>query len=147
VARPCGADMQGTGSVLKQWNKLCSVKRCHDDGFLAVLQLLLTLQIKNGVWNKWATNNCAHVLDPKNLKVTAFMTNILEKFRPDTLAVQHHEKGNAQAATHYDFGGGGIKSKCSKKYRLPLLQITVIHFGMFFCDAIAFFVYNSQILV
>jgi hypothetical protein len=57
-----------TGSVLKQWNKLCSVKKYHDDEYLAVLQLLLTLQTKNGVWNEWAANYCTHFSDPKNFK-------------------------------------------------------------------------------
>ena len=96
-----------TGSVLKQWNKLCSVKKYHDDEYLAVLQLLLTLQTKNGVWNEWAANYCTHFSDPKNFKVSAFMANVLEKLRLDTLAVQHRENGKAQAAAHFGFGGGG----------------------------------------
>jgi hypothetical protein len=96
-----------TGSVLKQWNKLCNVKKYHDDEYLAVLQLLLTLQTKNGVWNEWAANYCTHFSDPKNFKVSAFMANVLEKLRLDTLAIQHRENGRAQAAAHYGSGSGG----------------------------------------
>jgi len=96
-----------TGSVLKQWNKLCNVKKYHDDEYLAVLQLLLTLQTKNGVWNEWAANYCTHFSDPKNFKVSAFVANVLEKLRLDTLAIQHRENGRAQAAAHYDSRSGG----------------------------------------
>jgi len=92
---------------LKQWNKLCNVKKYHDEEYLAVLQLLLTLQTKNGVWNKWAANYCTHFSDPKNFKVSAFMANVLEKIRLDTLAIQHRENGKAQAAADYGFGSGG----------------------------------------
>jgi len=96
-----------TGSVLKQWNKLCNVKKYHDDEYLAVLQLLLTLQTKNGVWNEWAANFCNHFSDPKNFKVSALTANVLEKLRLDALAIQHCENGKAQAAAHYGFGSGG----------------------------------------
>jgi len=37
---------------LKQWKKLCNVKKYHDDKYLAILQLFLALQTKNGVWNE-----------------------------------------------------------------------------------------------
>jgi len=94
-----------TGSVLKQWNKLCTVKKYYDDEYLAVLpqkeaELRLTLQTKNSVWNEWAANYCTHSSDPKNFKVSPFMVNVLEKLRLDTLVSQHHENGKAQAAAN-----------------------------------------------
>jgi len=97
-----------TGSVLNKWTMLCNVKKYHDDKNLAILQLLLTLQTKNGEWNNYFSHDyCTHFSDPMNFKVAAFMANVLEKLRLDTLAIQHRSKGKAQAAAHYGFGGGG----------------------------------------
>ena len=106
VSFPGNNPQAWTGSVLKQLNKLCSVKKYHDDEYPAVLQIL-ALQTENGVWNEWAANYCTHFSDPKNFKVSAFMANVLEKLRLDILAIQHRENGKAQADAHHGFGGGG----------------------------------------